>query len=114
MKGTHIATVGPVQVSWFTGQAAVSTLFHASPTASAASPTDPHKNAAMPDAPPDDTDSHMHHEEAEPDTGGWGGDDDGDHDGDDEPDPLDPERAHKIAKNIIKFEKAIANASLDL
>ena len=45
----------------------------------------------------------------------WGGDDDGDHDGDDdEPGPLDPEKAHKIAKNIIKFEKAIADASLDL
>ncbi|TFY55841.1 hypothetical protein EVJ58_g7996 [Rhodofomes roseus] len=45
----------------------------------------------------------------------WGGDDDGDHDGDDdEPEPMDPEKAHKVAKDIIKFEKAIANASLDL
>ena len=45
----------------------------------------------------------------------WGGDDDGDHDGDDDDSsPMDREKAHKIAKNIIKFEKAIANASLDL
>ncbi|KZT68178.1 zincin [Daedalea quercina L-15889] len=45
----------------------------------------------------------------------WGGDgDDDDHDGDDEPEPMDPEKAHKVAKNVIKFEKAIANASLDL
>jgi len=43
----------------------------------------------------------------------WGGDDDGDgHD--DEPEPMDPEKAHVIAKNIIAFEKSIANASLDL
>ncbi|KAI0727183.1 metalloprotease [Fomitopsis betulina] len=44
----------------------------------------------------------------------WGGDDDGDHDGDDGSGPMDPEKAHKVAKNIIKLEKAIADASLDL
>lgn len=45
----------------------------------------------------------------------WGGDDDGDHDGGDhDSGPMDPEKAHKVAKNIIKFEKAIADVSLDL
>ena len=45
----------------------------------------------------------------------WGGDgDDDDHDDDDEPEPMDPEKARKVARDIIKFEKAIANASLDL
>ena len=38
----------------------------------------------------------------------WGGDDDGD-----EPEDR-TERAHRLAKAIIKFEKEIAEASLDL
>lgn len=76
-KGTHMATVGAVQVSWFSGQAAARTLPHAPRSASAPSTSEPHKDVAIVDVPPDDSDSHVHHEEVGPDTGGWGGDDDG-------------------------------------
>ncbi|CCL99342.1 uncharacterized protein FIBRA_01360 [Fibroporia radiculosa] len=41
----------------------------------------------------------------------WGGDEDGDQDNQE---PMSPEKARKLAKHIIKFEKAIANVSLDL
>lgn len=42
----------------------------------------------------------------------WGDDDDGD---DGEKDPINQtERAHKLAKKVLKFESQLANASLDL
>ena len=48
----------------------------------------------------------------------WEGDDDDDDDGGDDDDHRKPgnrtERARKLAKNIINFEKKIANISLDL
>ena len=77
-KGSHIALVGPVQVSWFTGPAG-GTLTQTPSAAPASSAMDTRKEAPATDsaAPTDDVDSHMHHEEPEPETGGWGADDDG-------------------------------------
>ncbi|KAI0724356.1 hypothetical protein C8T65DRAFT_563486 [Cerioporus squamosus] len=70
-KGSHIALVGPVQVSWYSGQA-VGTLTTPSATPG---PSDAHKDTSMVgvSAPiGDGEDSHMG-EEAEPT--GWGDDD---------------------------------------
>ncbi|TBU35050.1 hypothetical protein BD311DRAFT_681408 [Dichomitus squalens] len=78
-KGSHIALVGPVQVSWFTGHA-TGTLTQAPSAATASSGTDSQKNATVthsPSAPADDTDSHMLQEEVEPEAGGWAADEDG-------------------------------------
>lgn len=44
----------------------------------------------------------------------WDGDDDDDDGGDDRKPGNRSEEAHKLAKKIIKFEKKIANISLDL
>ena len=45
----------------------------------------------------------------------WGDDDDGDGDDEDNQDKRSPaERAHDLAKGVVKFESQVANASLDL
>lgn len=74
-KGSQIALVGPVQVSWYAGQA-VGTLTQPSAAASPA-PSDAIKEEPTDSIPPhveDGEDSHMHDE---PEPAGWGGDDDG-------------------------------------
>ncbi|KAI0757205.1 hypothetical protein C8Q80DRAFT_1092235 [Daedaleopsis nitida] len=79
-KGSHIALVGPVQVSWYTGQSS-GTLTQgpsASPAPASAS-SDVHKDIAMDgvSASIEDRDDLHMHEEAEDEAGRWGGDDDG-------------------------------------
>ncbi|KAI0768482.1 hypothetical protein BD413DRAFT_605283 [Trametes elegans] len=79
-KGSHIATVGPVQISWVSGQQtnASSAAVSKSPAPSAQPSAAPKEDVAMDGGasahPEEADDSHMHDEV---DAGGWGGDDDG-------------------------------------
>ncbi|KAI0639206.1 hypothetical protein C8Q77DRAFT_46053 [Trametes polyzona] len=83
-KGSHIATVGPVQISWFAGQptnsgsaAASKSPAPAGQPASAPREEDSAMDGSAP-APSDDADSHhLHTMHEEADAGGWGGEDDG-------------------------------------
>lgn len=82
-KGSHIATVGPVQIAWHSGQPTNPGTPAAKSPALASQPSAPkEEDSAMDgsvpvpvpveDAPADDP--HMHEET---DAGGWGADDDG-------------------------------------
>ena len=80
-KGSHIALVGPVQVSWHSGQS--SGTFVRAPSASPAAPHAPEAKDAIasasdvPDTSADTAmDTQMHAPE-DVEVGGWGGDDDG-------------------------------------
>ena len=74
-KGTNIASVGSVQVSWYTGQLSSSTNGgSAAPVAHHDAVTEDSSTqaAVIPDSPEINGDAQM---EDEVDSGGWGGDD---------------------------------------
>lgn len=80
-KGSHIATVGPVQIAWHSGQPTNPGIPAAKSPALASQPSAPKEEDSAMDAsvpaPVEDAaadDPHMHEET---DAGGWGADDDG-------------------------------------